>query len=166
MHYYKKLYAYGLKISERSDLIEDVIQDVMIYVWGKRETFADVRHPAAYLFTFFRNSLIKKLGASEVASEIVINSEDTSSSPMQKVIEVEFESEKNSRLAASISHLSPRQKEAIYLRFFMKMSYDEAASVMGITTKALYKLMARSLEILKKKYILPLLIFQLLFVRI
>src|SRR5690606_36345197 len=111
----------------------------------------------------FRNSLIQKIDVLKLSCEVTLDKEDDDATPEQRIIEEETENEKNLRLAESISQLSPRQREAVYLRFFMQMSYEETASVMGITIKALYKLMARSLEVLKKKYALILLIINLLF---
>lgn len=43
------------------------------------------------------------------------------------------------QLQLTISKLTARQKEAIFLRFYEQLSYEEIAEVMGITVKASYK---------------------------
>lgn len=69
---------------------------------------------------------------------------------------------KSEKLSKAFSELTPRQFEAIFLRFYMNQSYEQVAESMGITVKATYKLMARSLTELKNNY-LPLLYILLLY---
>ena len=60
------------------------------------------------------------------------------------------------RLQAALDKLTARQREAIFLRFYEGLSYEEVAAVLKITVKATYKIMARSLTALKETLTLSL----------
>ena len=51
--------------------------------------------------------------------------------------------------------LSERQREAIYLKFYQNMSFEEIALMMDISPRAVYKLIYRAIEVLQKSYPLP-----------
>jgi len=66
------------------------------------------------------------------------------------------------QLHQSIQELTGRQREAIFLRFYEGLSYEEVAGVLGISVKATYKIMARALLRLKTRLSLPILTILLL----
>lgn len=152
-YYYKRFYIYGRKITEHLDTIEDAIQEIMIYIWHNRSTLSDIKHPAAYFYTSFRNLLINKL---KVMGEIISDEfimEETTTSSEHSIIHREESNEIKTRLQNASSFLTTRQSEAIFLRFYEELSYEEVAKVMGITVKATYKIMARALSELRNKYV-------------
>ncbi|MEO6684074.1 MAG: sigma-70 family RNA polymerase sigma factor [Ginsengibacter sp.] len=158
--YYKRFYIYGQKISPDIQLIEDSIQEIMILIWNSRARLSAIGCPSAYYYTSFRNLLINKLKfEGKFVSEEFIKDEHTSSTEIS-IIRTEEHLELNSRLKKAGSFLTNRQSEAIFLRFYEELSYEEVAEVMGITVKATYKIMARALHELREKYVL---VFILLF---
>ena len=161
-YYYKRFYMYGRKITEHLDTIEDGIQEIMIYIWNNRSTLSGIKHPAAYFYTSFRNLLINKLKSQgEIVSDEFITEAATNSAE-DLIITKEEGLELNSKLKKATGFLTARQSEAIFLRFYEELSYEEVAEVMGITVKATYKIMARALGELREKYVhLYILLFQL-----
>jgi RNA polymerase sigma factor (sigma-70 family) len=55
------------------------------------------------------------------------------------------------KLKIAFEALTAHQREAIFLRFYQNLSYEEVAEVLNISIKATYKIMARSLSALKEK---------------
>jgi RNA polymerase sigma factor (sigma-70 family) len=55
-------------------------------------------------------------------------------------------------LKSAMDRLTPRQKEAIFFRFYENMEYDEIAAILQISVKATYKLMARAIDVLRNAY--------------
>ncbi|MEO8820117.1 MAG: RNA polymerase sigma factor [Ginsengibacter sp.] len=55
------------------------------------------------------------------------------------------------KLSSALSALTPRQREVLFLRYNEGFSYQEVAEMMGLTTKATYKLMARAIEAIKEQ---------------
>lgn len=152
-HYYKQFYVYGQKITSDITLVEDSIQEVMIYIWQEREKLSAIKNPPAYFFTFFRNRLVSHLRGKKLGTENEIDQMTSEYSPEQALIDKELSSREDKQLKRAFKELTPRQSEALFLRFYQEMSYEDIAEVMNITIKSAYKLMARSLEELKNNYV-------------
>ncbi|QNK61569.1 sigma-70 family RNA polymerase sigma factor [Pedobacter sp. PAMC26386] len=151
--YSNALYNYGSKFTIDKDLIKESIQELFVNIWTRREF---IGHPADvknYLFKSFRLSIFKKSSILQKLEEyqetenypfsVTLNIEDI-------IIEGEKKDELKKRLESALQRLTDRQKEAVFLKFYENLSYDEIAEVMGISVKAIYKIMARSLSFLRE----------------
>ena len=151
-NYSPGLYNYGSKFSIDKDLIKECIQELFVQIWTKRNTIGNPAHVKNYLYKSFRNLIVKKIAQlqknkdfeelEDYAFSVRVNIEEA-------LIDDERRKEITEQLQLTISGLTPRQKEAIFLKFYEQLSYEEIAEVMGITVKASYKLMARSLDYLR-----------------
>ena len=54
-------------------------------------------------------------------------------------------------LLQAVNQLTPRQKEAITLRFYDNFSYDEIAEIMDLSDRSVYNLMYRALAVLRQR---------------
>ena len=68
------------------------------------------------------------------------------------LIQAQLSKELASQLKTSVASLSKGQQEAIYLRFYENMSYDEVASVMHTNVKAVYNLIGKANHSLHKYF--------------
>ena len=153
--YFKKLYTYGQKFTAETVLIEDSIQEVFLDIWKKKEKLSKVDSANSYLFASFRYTLLKKIKAEIriTATEVLIEEPDFHIE--QKIVSGEADKEVQQKIQAAINTLTPRQREAVFLRFYEGLSYEEVAAVLDITIKATYKIMARSLLHLKEQLSYP-----------
>lgn len=158
--YYKKLYNYGRKFTDNTALIEDAIQVVFVMVWNNREKLADIYSPHSYIFYSFRNYIFKE---KKKQQKVVFQSQEPEFSIDNIIINKETTAELNKRLQKALTSLTSRQREAIFLRFYEALSFEEVAQVMNISVKATYKLITRSLLKLKELLNIPMiLLFALL----
>ncbi len=151
--YYKKLYNYGRKFTDNTALIEDAIQEVFVMLWKDREKLADIYSPHSYIFYSFRNYIFKE---KRKLQKVAFQREEQEFAIDNVIINKEATAEINKRLQKALTSLTPRQREAIFLRFYEALSFEEVAQVMNISVKATYKLMARSLLKLKEILDIPL----------
>ena len=103
--------------------------------------------------TSFRNLLLNKLKSQGVIVSGEHITEELSTSSELRIIGKEEELALNTRLKKASAYLTARQNEAIFLRFYEELSYEEVAEIMSITVKTTYKIMARALSELKEKYV-------------
>jgi RNA polymerase sigma factor (sigma-70 family) len=152
--YYKRFYNYGKKFTDSDALLEDSIQEVLLIIWDKRHTLSTIEHAGTYFYTSFRHSLLQKLrqqrkfvsdGHQKIVPEFGAD---------QVIISKETDAGLKEQLQRALHTLTPRQREAIFLRFYEGLSYEQVALVLEITTKATYKIMARALLQLKEKMLL------------
>ncbi|WP_160717143.1 RNA polymerase sigma factor [Chitinophaga solisilvae] len=158
-HYYKQLYNYGRKLTDNTSLIEDAIHDVFISVWQ-----ANVRNPElaagkSYLFSSFRRRLFRyhQDAVKRIQREQQVQATQTPEFGADHfIIREEQDHRMKAAVLTALQQLTPRQREAVFLRFYENMQYDEIAAVLDISVKATYKLMARALDELKQLVSIPL----------
>ncbi len=146
------MYNYGSKFTKDKDLIKECIQDLFVGLWTNRNSVGNPDHVKNYLYKSFRHAIFKKtfhLSKNETYEEtenysfqVVLNVEET-------LINNERQLQVSEQLQNALAKLTARQREAIFLKFYEQLSYEEIAEVMGITVKAGYKIMARSLDYLR-----------------
>ncbi|WP_167459444.1 RNA polymerase sigma factor [Pedobacter jejuensis] len=146
------LYNYGSKFTKDKDLIKECIQDLFVGLWTRRHSVGNPGHIKNYLYKSFRHAIFKKifqLSKNETYEETenyqfhaVLNIEET-------IIDNERQLQVNEQLQNAMAKLTARQREAIFLKFHEQLSYEEISQIMGISVKAGYKIMARSLDYLR-----------------
>ena len=161
--YYKKLFNYGRKITDDIALIEDAIDEVFIMIWTNRKKLHSILSPQAYIFSSFRNNIIKAIKSSKLVSLPGKNTEtEVEFSIDSIIIKEEADAEMKHQISQAILQLTDRQREAIFLRFYEGLSYIEIAGVMNISVKATYKIMARALAVLKNSLAIPTMLLTIL----
>ncbi len=151
--YYTRCYNYGRRFTTDVLKIEDAIQEIFTQFWFNRGKMHSVNDLPGYLLISFRNQLLKTLREDKKTTyEDEAAGFDLQLSIEQVMINADHLYEQRFTLERAISNLTTRQKEAIFLRFYENLSYDQIASVFGITTKATYKLVARAVTELREAY--------------
>lgn len=152
--YVTSLYHYGERITPDKELIEDSIHDFFVELWNRRHRYGEVNDLTFYLLRGFKYRLLKNIKQARRLQTTVHVADDYH---FEIVFSREFElihaqsSEENKRqVLNSINQLSKREKEAITLRFYDGLSYEEIAAMMSLSIKSTYKLMYRAMNGLKK----------------
>lgn len=152
--YFDELYNYGNKWLGDTSLTEDSIQDLFVKLLRTRKNLSTTTSIKYYLFRAFRSIVLDKLkatskaGYADEAGRALFVFE---LSPEKKMIMQEDMKALQQRLSEALDALTPRQREAIFLRYIEGFSYEEVAGMMNLTTKATYKLMARAIDALKEQ---------------
>jgi len=55
----QSLYTFGLRLTNRRELIKDALQELFIDFWKKRATLSEVEHVKVYLIKSFRYKLLR-----------------------------------------------------------------------------------------------------------
>ena len=161
--YYKHLYNYGRKFTEDAALLEDAVQDALLSIWTGRDRLEKIEKPHPYVFSSFRYILFKKLRqAGRVRSMTEADEGEPEFGIEHLLVGKDLEMGLKRRLEEAMKSLTDRQREAIFLRFYEGLSYEEVAEVMGISVKATYKIMSRALLQLRDTMSFPILTVLLL----
>lgn len=150
--WFSKLFNYGRKFSPDEALIEDVIQDIFVNLWQQGNL--QVRSLGSYLFTAFRNNLLRKINARRQQHTETLSEEydfDIELSVDQLMIRNERRAENQRKISRALAILTARQREFIFLRYYQQLSYEEISAVMDISVKAVYKLAARAIHLLRRE---------------
>jgi RNA polymerase sigma factor (sigma-70 family) len=156
--HYDALYGYGHRLVRDEDLTKDAIQQMFVDFWHGRDRLADVRSVKPYLLVCLRRRLIKagkaKLRFSlklpkEHPFEVTFSHEDFLIGEQQSV-------EQAQRLAQALNQLPKRQREALYLKFFDDLPYEEMEPLLGIRYQSIRNLVHQALTFLRKEVLLVL----------
>lgn len=147
----KDLFKYGSKFTLDKSLIEDVIQDCFIELWNKRQKTKIEKSIKFYLVTAFRRELIRRISAERKFDSL----EDCSDNYLVQLsqIEVNLQNQEilqmDNELHQAVGQLTSKQKEAIYLKYFVELSYEEIATTLGMQVPSLYNLIMKAMRSLK-----------------
>lgn len=154
-YYYPRIYNYGRKFSADAALVEDCIQEIFTSFWHNRSQLQKIQELRSYFFVSFRNCLLKAMRRNGNFSSLSVSDDTpfyTEISIDQLMIDREKIFEHRIHLDQAIAQLTERQKEAVFLKFYENLSYNEIARVLDISIKASYKLIARAVSVLRICY--------------
>ena len=150
----QSLFKYGCNFTHDEALIKDCIQDVFVDLMKYRSTVGSTNNIKLYLFKSLKRKIIRSLQKYEIYSHL-----DSDKMPFQYALSSEeetLEDESNRlrtrHLEVAMSNLSPRQKEAIYLKYVSNLSYEEISSIMKMNYQSARNLIFRGMEKLRESF--------------
>jgi RNA polymerase sigma factor (sigma-70 family) len=148
------LYKYGMQLIHDTELVEDCIQDLFIYIWDTKERLGKTDNIKYYLFRSLRRRLAHAFQAHNGNRETIDDHNDlhfgSDSAQEDFIIITETQELYKAKLTQSIAYLTKRQREAIYLRFYDNLSFQEIADVMSLSLKATYNLVSKAVDALRQ----------------
>jgi RNA polymerase sigma-70 factor (ECF subfamily) len=119
---------------------DEIIQDIFLKIWEKREILIAIQSFQAYAFRMGRNMLVSRYRKEKVKKRIFEEighqqSEGTAPLPADDILLIEYQA----IVRETISRLSPRQREIFELRTEEDLSLKEIAVKLGITLSAVKK---------------------------
>ena len=149
--YFDSLYQYGVKLTRNPELAEDCIQDLFFRMWKNNIDLSKVQNVKSYLFKSLRRQIFNvfelqhyKVTKTEVeeAAQLEFSAEDY-------YIKHQTEENLRNKITTALNELSPKQREAVYLRYFEELNYQEVADVMNINLQSAKNTVSRALDSLK-----------------
>ena len=153
---YNRFYNYGSLLTSDVSLIEDSIQEVLLVLWTSRKNLSSIANPDGYYYTLFRRALFKRLKSTANLVAIEQGEWEPAFAADAVFIKKEADQALQQKMKAAVDSLTSRQREAIYLRFYEGLSYEQVAATLDISVKGTYKIIARALQSLKDKISIPL----------
>ena len=129
---------------------EEIVQDVMLELWRRREFLADESSPQAYLFQSTRNRSLNHIRHERVErmGEPFAAREQTIDAPAQSYLE---EEEIQTALKRAVGLLPDRCREVFELSRIHNLKYAEIAQVLGISVKTVEAQMGKALRVLREE---------------
>jgi len=151
----RKLYLYGLKLTTNHTIIEDSIQDLFSDLVRTRTTLGATDNIQFYLLKSFKRRLLRQLQKEKRYSLEDKDNEyvfEISYSIEHDIIVEEKSNRKVSLLHKALNDLTPRQKEAIYLKFTEQLDYEEISEIMEMSIEGCRNLIYRAIKSLKESF--------------
>ena len=147
------LYLYGLKFTNDHLIVEDCIQDLFAEMVKNCRNLGDTDNILFYLLKSFKRKLRRNLQKQKKIGSIGSKYEydfHITYSVEHDIILDEVSKQRSERLIRALKELTPRQKEAVYLKFTKELDYRQVSEVMNISVEACRNLIAKGVKILKE----------------
>jgi RNA polymerase sigma factor (sigma-70 family) len=149
----KALYNFGNKICQDAPLVEDSIHDLFVDLWKNHKNLSQAISVRAYLYASLRRRIVNTSPKNVTMMRFDQRWEElnlATRSDEARIVEEETSDEQIKKLKAHLNNLSPRQYEAIVLRFYDDLSYSEIATIMEMNEQSVRNLVQRGLEHLRQ----------------
>lgn len=127
------VYRFALQMSGRTEIAEEVTQDVFMLLMRARNQYDAARGPlAAYLYGVARNH-VRRAVERERSSPLPVDDDELETGPVvaEDVLGDLTRSEQLESLRQAILNLPPRYREVIVLCELHELDYEAAAGVIG-----------------------------------
>jgi RNA polymerase sigma factor (sigma-70 family) len=152
-HYCHYLNFIGLKKGFNGNKVKDAISDVFFYIWEQRRKLKHINTPHNYIVTSFLRALYKTNRADNHESLEEIDIAEFGFSPSLE--ELHIEQQKNIGLQALLQkyiiQLAPKQRDLLYQKFYLNLSYQEIAQANNISINTVYNTTYKAVEKLKRQ---------------
>lgn len=168
--YYKSLRAYAYRYVNDLFIAEDIVQDVFIQVWDKREQLHKINSIRAYLFTSVFNKATTYINHKKIEENYQKQKLETSGLDFyyQQMVNCVSESiltlELEQQIRDAINEMAPQCRKVFLMSREQGLKNREIAEQLGVTVKAIENHMKKALTMLRIKLKDYLVLWLLLFV--
>ena len=149
---YKELmYVYACKIVKDFDIAEDLVQDVFISIWEKRETLAFDSSVSSYLYSAVRYRFFDLVDMQKVRTDYAKNLQLFLDKGEFSIDNYMAEKELTQAIEREIAYLPAKMREIFILSRKANLKNAEIAGHLGISEKTVKNQVSLALRELRKK---------------
>ncbi|GAB3918132.1 RNA polymerase sigma factor [Larkinella terrae] len=165
--FYAVLFRYGRTFTHDDDLVEDCIQDLFLNLHRYHYNLKPVSDGVAfYLLGSLRNTMFRQMSllqrmrdsypATELESSLELSVEEA-------LITRQLSEQQVQQLNRALEQLPQRQREAITLKFYSGLTFEQIAQVMGVNHQSAKNFIQKGLHTLRQHIGSPLRITKILY---
>ena len=130
--FFPLLFRYGLQFCPDREVLKDCLQDFFTDLYLRKSSSQEVIHVKSYVYTAFRHRIIRHVSRRHLSLEPLTETYhfEVTCSHEHNLILQQLDSNQRCHLLHAFQRLSSRQKEAIFLRFYEDLSYQEIADIL------------------------------------
>lgn len=152
-----ELFRLALRITLNKAEAEDIVQETMIKVWNRRDTWDAIDSIEAFCLTICRNMALDKVKAA-ANRNVTIDGETEMEIPADRSYasnpeEQAVQRDKVAVVRRIIDGLPEKQRSVMQLRDFEGKSYRDIATIMGISEEQVKVNIFRARQTIKQRFI-------------
>ena len=148
-----ELFRLALRITLDRAEAEDVVQDTLIKVWDKRDSWTNIDNIEAFAMTVCRNLALDRT-RSRANNNVSLDIEGTQEPMTQTTPYDRMVQQDNLRMVGQIvDSLPEKQRSCIQLRDFEGKAYKEIAAVLDITEEQVKVNIFRARQTIKQQFL-------------
>ena len=151
MPHYRLLYRVAYHLTGNAQDAEDLLQDLYLKLWQKRDDLPDEAMKAAYLVTMIRNLFLdqRRLKRLNASAEL----KDEEGPPDERSLDQQIDSrDEAQQMEGLISQLSERDAKIVQMHLVEDRSYEEIERDTGLSQGNIRIIVMRTRQKLKKQF--------------
>ena len=157
--HYPALFRYGIKLNSNKEQVQDCLQDLFFNIWLKKDSLKEVTSVRFYMMKWLKREIIRMLTGKNSSQKIVPIESDGE----ELGIEVElgdflekkdFDTQRAILIKRALADLTKKEREVVYLRFFMGLGYEEISQIMNVNYQVVMNYMHRAMKALRENEII------------
>ncbi|KAA9038662.1 RNA polymerase sigma-70 factor [Ginsengibacter hankyongi] len=145
-YYRNRIYGIALKLTHSTTIAEEIVQDVFLKIWLRRDTLNEIDNFSAYLFTIARNETYKILKQIAKSFKIVALDENNRYLAHDNAQNYITDKEYGNLLQKAIDRLPGQQKQVYYLMKEGDLKRDEVAHHLNIQPETVKYHLAQAMK--------------------
>ena len=148
-HYSQRIYGFILNKTKSEHLAEEIVQEVFIKLWNKREELADIENYGAYILTMATNKtydFLRKMASEERLKQQVWSSIQTYSNLTEETLDLNAS---QALLREAIEQLPPQRKKVFLLSRQEGLSHFEISERLDLSPKTVNNHLVEALRFIK-----------------
>lgn len=157
MRHYQALFRYSFKLSREKEIAQDCVQEMFFQLWNRRDKLKEVQSVRFYLMKWLKREVIRRLNDKHTGNHMIAIKGDTHEFGI--VVEDLFEkneikSHNAVQVRKALDSLTHREREVIYMRFFLELTYEEICQAMNLSYQVVMNYVHRALKALRANNLL------------
>ena len=149
-HYTARIHPFIRKMVRSEEVAEEIVQDVFVSLWNRREKLVEIDHYAAYIFTIATNKtfnyLKSKAREEKHLKELAAIKKDITNNTLE-TIDLH---ESNQLINKLVNQLTPQRKLIYKLTREEGLSHDEIAQRLNISKNTVKNHLVETLRFLRE----------------
>lgn len=146
---YKPLCQYALTLVKEPDTCEDIVQDILLKVWEKKQDLLGKEEIRFYLFAAVRNNCLTVLEKKKKLVVVELTGYEKNSHNEEGAANAAVDADTNELVEEALSRLPPKCREVFMMSRISKLTYREIADALGISVKTVENQMGKALGIIR-----------------
>ena len=146
------LFRYGIKLTRDPEMVNDCIQNLFLKLWKNHKNLKPVRDIKPYLFRSLRNHIIDILELKRPTLPLDHDIEEMfliEFTAEDFLISNQVEKETQEKIIQLLNQLAPRQRHAIYLRYFEELEFETIAQILEMQVQSVRNSISRGLRVMR-----------------
>jgi len=156
LEHYKNMVLYAKKFVMETEVSRDIVQDVFIYIWDKRQKLQIDKSISSYLFRAVKNACFNYLKREDYKKDYIkqfllsVNNGAPATSKSEDVHELVVHNDLLVRIEAIIESLPEQCKNMFRMSRFRGLKNKEIAEIYSVSPRTVETQIYRALKVLKE----------------
>ncbi|SDC54312.1 RNA polymerase sigma-70 factor [Pedobacter soli] len=151
--HFKSLHAYAFTMVKDRDDAEEIVQNVFVRIWTRREQLKTDGFLKSFLYRAVHNESLNYLKHQKVRSNFNVHYADAVKNEMGNLNTEITVTELEKNIHSAINDLPEKCRHVFQLSRFEQMKYQEIAAALNISVKTVENQMGKALKILRHRVI-------------